>query len=42
MSAHSIAELACVYFDHDEDAERGLYLAWRDLMLLALQLRNVF
>jgi hypothetical protein len=42
LSAHSIGELRCVYFDHDEDAERGLYLAWRDFMLLALQLRNVF
>lgn len=39
---HNIGELRCVYFDHDEDAERGLYLAWRDFMLLALQLRNAF
>lgn len=39
---HDIGELRCVYFDHDEDAERGLYLAWRDFMLLALQLRNAF
>ena len=42
MNAHSIAELRCVYFDHDEESERGLYVVWRDFMLLALQLRNVF
>ena len=42
LSACSIADLRCVFFDHDEEPERQLYVRWRDFMMLALQLRNAF